>query len=64
MVIGAKKIIKAEAKAVQEEIRKAKAYFKRTGDRTVAITEEQYLELLEFKLKMLKEVLRQSGETK
>lgn len=56
--------LKKELKAVKEELKKAKAYFKRTNDRTVAITEEQYLHLLDFKAGVLKKVLSEKTSLK
>lgn len=49
--------MQAEVKAVEAEIKKAKTYFKRTGDKTVAIRHDTYLELLNFKRKVLMKVL-------
>lgn len=58
--MGVRQVFKEEVKAVEAEMKKAKAYFKRTGDKTVNITESQYLELLDFKRKVLKDVLKRS----
>ena len=55
-----KDTFKKEVKAVEAEIKKAKAYFKRTGDKTVNIREDTYLELLNFKRKVIKDVLKRS----
>lgn len=55
---------KKELKAVKDEIKKAKTYFKRTKDLTVAITEKQYLQLLEFKAGVLKKVMKEQSSMK
>lgn len=64
--MGVRQVFKDEVKAVEAEMKKAKTYFKRTGDKTVAITQDAYLELLDFKRKVLKDVLKRSkkGDTK
>jgi len=59
-----KENFKKELKAVEDEMKKAKTYFKRTNDLTVAITEKQYLHLLEFKAGVLKKVIDEQNSMK
>lgn len=51
--------IEKHVKILEDEIKKAKAYFKRTKDNNVTIDKKTYLHLLEWKLTTLKQIVKE-----